>query len=76
MLTERGSEAPEGRPADGANGALLARIQKQLSATRPPVSTRRCPCCGAPLRAGQRLTTIHGTSVHARCATRKNALEE
>lgn len=69
MLKDRGSASPNGRPADGAHSMLLTRIQKQMSATKPQVSARRCPCCGAPLRAGQRLTTIHGTSVHARCAS-------
>ncbi len=75
MLKDRGTATPDGRPANGAHGALLTRIQQQLARSTPPVSTRRCPCCGAPLRTGQRLTTIHGTSVHARCATRTSALD-
>jgi hypothetical protein len=69
MLKDRSTATPSGRHVD-ADGALLTRIQKDLAAARPATTTRRCPCCGGPIRAGQRLTTIYGTSVHARCATR------
>jgi hypothetical protein len=69
MVKYRSTATPEGRPAE-AHGTLLIRIQKELAATRPATITRRCPCCGGPIRTGQRLTTIHGTSVHARCASR------
>jgi hypothetical protein len=48
----------------------MTRIQEGLAQGFPRTRSRRCPCCGGPIRAGQRLTTIHGTSVHARCATR------
>ena len=29
---------------------------------------RVCVLCGRPLRAGQRLLRVHGTTVHARCS--------
>lgn len=52
---------------------LLSRIQDGLApANRPGTSMRRCPCCGQAIRAGQRITTIHGTSVHARCASTRS----
>jgi hypothetical protein len=37
--------------------ALLPRV------TRP----RRCVLCGGPLRTGQHMLRVHGTTVHARC---------
>jgi hypothetical protein len=56
---------------DSAQETLLSRIQSGLAtASGPGSGTRRCPCCGRPLRAGQLITTIHGTSVHVRCASR------
>jgi len=66
MSQERGGAAHDGRSA-GAHEALLTRIQDGLATTHG-TGTRRCPCCGRPIRAGQHITTIHGTSVHVRCA--------
>jgi hypothetical protein len=70
MLQDRSDAASNGRSADAKRGTLLTRIQEGLA---PPDSrgpkARRCPCCGRAIRAGQRVTTIHGTSVHARCAS-------
>lgn len=28
---------------------------------------RICILCGGPLRAGQRMVRVHGTTIHARC---------
>ena len=70
MLESRSEATSDGRSADDARGALLTRIKEGLAEHAPRAKARRCPCCGGPIRAGQRLTTIHGTSVHARCATR------
>jgi hypothetical protein len=70
MVEHRSAAATDGRSAGGMDGALLMRVQDGL-ATAHGAGTRkrRCPCCGQPIRAGQRLTTIHGTSVHVRCAS-------
>lgn len=72
-MLEYGSDAPaEGRTTAGTHGTLLTRIQDGLaSGTSLGTRARRCPCCGAPIRAGQRLAKIHGTSVHARCASKR-----
>lgn len=68
----RSATTSDGRITGGTRDALLTRIQEGLAtATGPGTKARRCPCCGGAIRAGQRLTTIHGTSVHARCATRQ-----
>ena len=67
MLEDRSAATEDGRPASSAKVALLHRVQEGLARTRPAM--RRCPCCGQPLRTGQRITTIHGTRVHARCAS-------
>ena len=70
MLTDRSAAASDGRFAGDTHGTLLSRVQAGLApADSPATETRRCPCCGDVIRAGQRLTTIHGTSVHARCAS-------
>jgi len=44
------------------------------SIVRPPseqagTCVRLCVLCGAPLRVGQRLLRVHGTTVHARCTS-------
>jgi hypothetical protein len=70
MLEHPDAATSDGRVAGDARAALLTRIQEGLAEHGPRAKARRCPCCGAPIRAGQRLTSIHGTSVHARCATR------
>lgn len=72
-MLEYGSDATaEGRTTGSTHSALLTRIKDGLaSGTSPGTRARRCPCCGGPIRAGQRLTTIHGTSVHARCASKR-----
>ena len=73
MLEYRKTAAADGRTAQPPHEALLTRIQDGLSdGERPFTRSRRCPCCGEPMRAGQRLTMIHGTSVHARCATKRD----
>jgi len=66
MLEDRSAATQDGRLASSAPAALLHRVQEGLTRTTP--GTRRCPCCGQPLRTGQRITTIHGTGVHVRCA--------
>ena len=69
MLQDRSEAASDGRSAE-AKRTLLTRIQEGLApADSPGTKARRCPCCGGAIRAGQRVTTIHGTSVHARCAS-------
>ena len=35
---------------------------------RPAARVRLCVLCGGPLRAGQRITRIQGSTVHARCS--------
>ena len=71
-MLELGSDATDERRTTGSKHALLTRIQDGLASSGSPgPRARRCPCCGGPIRAGQRLTTIHGTSVHARCASKR-----
>lgn len=50
----------------GSNSALLARARAQLAALRG-TNVRVCPLCREPIRGGQELERMHGTTVHARC---------
>ena len=69
MLEDRSAAALDSRSVGATDSALLTRIQDQLAGTRGTgTRTRRCPCCGKPIRTGQLVTRIHGTSVHVRCA--------
>jgi hypothetical protein len=72
MLEDRSAATQGGRPISSAEAALLDRVQKELAEARPTTGVRRCPCCGKPLRTGQRITTIHGTSVHVHCASTRS----
>jgi hypothetical protein len=73
MSQEQRGAALNGRPMVGARDALLTRIQDGLAATgRRGTGTRRCPCCAQPIRTGQPITAIHGTSVHVRCASARS----
>jgi hypothetical protein len=72
MLEDRSAATQGARPISSAHRALLNRIQEGLAEARPTAGTRRCPCCGKPLRTGQRITTIHGTSVHVHCASTRS----
>ena len=72
MLEDRSATTREGRPSSSAHRALLDRVQEGLAEAHPTTGTRRCPCCGKPLRTGQRITTIHGTSVHVHCASTRS----
>jgi hypothetical protein len=72
MLEDRSAAPREGRLTSSTNGSLLHRVQEGLTGTSSGTSTRRCPCCGQMLRTGQRITTIHGTSVHVRCASTRS----
>ncbi len=67
MVTDRGGAPAAGHSATGERGALLTRIQDELATTHA-TRARRCPCCGRPIRAGQRTTTIYGTTVHVLCS--------
>jgi len=70
MLKDRSEAISDGRSAGGKHGKLLTRIQEGLAPDDSRgAKARRCPCCGTAIRAGQRVTTIHGTSVHAHCAS-------
>ncbi len=71
MVEQPRSATVPGRPT-GRRSALLTRIQDEIT-TSPGAGTRRCPCCGGPIRAGQRVTSIYGTSVHVRCASGREA---
>jgi hypothetical protein len=72
MLEDRSAATQEGRLTSSAKVTLLHRVQEGLTGARSTTGTRRCPCCGEPLRTGQRITTIHGTSVHIRCASTRS----
>ncbi|HWC26608.1 MAG TPA: hypothetical protein VG474_08505 [Solirubrobacteraceae bacterium] len=72
MLEDRIRTAPDGRPAKGKHRTQLARIQEALAKHAAAARSRRCPCCGKPIRATQRVTTIHGTSVHVHCASKRS----
>jgi hypothetical protein len=69
MLEERWTGPRDGRTAAGAQDTVLSGLEDALLMEyRPATRTRHCPCCARPIRAGQPVTTIHGTSVHVRCA--------
>jgi hypothetical protein len=68
MLEERRNRPPDGRSGKRAQESLLAGLEDALLMEyRPATRVRHCPCCARPIRAGQPITTIHGTSVHVRC---------
>jgi hypothetical protein len=69
--TQRGAASPSlDRRLAVPPGAPLT---DEASADAPvPVGlrpTRICVLCGHPLRAGQRMLRIQGTTIHARCST-------
>jgi hypothetical protein len=47
----------------GTSSADVAELDRQ-----PVARVRLCVLCGSPLRAGQRITRIQGSTVHARCS--------
>jgi hypothetical protein len=67
-------EAPTALPASldayapaPASTSLIAdadSVQTRLAATR------LCVLCGRPLRAGQHMLRVHGSTIHARCSSR------
>lgn len=59
-----GSAAASTSTARSGRGTLLTRVHDELTGGR---GGRRCPRCGQPIRAGQRVTAIFGTSVHVGC---------
>jgi hypothetical protein len=68
-----GGMPPASPPSsDAALRALApaaARIADVDGLLRPGARRARvCVLCGRPLRAGQRLLRVHGTTVHARCS--------
>lgn len=58
--------AQDERLADALEAARLSRVQDELSGARH-TTTRCCPRCGRPIRAGQPVTRVYGTAVHRRC---------
>jgi hypothetical protein len=58
------------RPRDHADVSTAAPIADELlSASAGRV--RLCVLCGGPLRAGQHMIRVHGSTIHARCSTAK-----
>ena len=52
-----------------ASPPAAARMADVDGLPRPGARRPRvCVLCGRPLRAGQRLLRVHGTTVHARCS--------
>lgn len=52
-----------------AQAPATASIAQADELIRPnAIPARRCILCGHPLRAGQHLLRVHGTTVHARCS--------
>jgi hypothetical protein len=59
-----------------AAAALTARVRSPQPpspvVTRPPAARltgpRVCILCGGPLRGGQPMLRVHGTTIHARCS--------
>ncbi len=50
--------------------AQLSQVPLDRPVTPPAPSSDRvriCILCGGPLRAGQRMVRVHGTTIHARC---------
>jgi hypothetical protein len=54
-----GVRSPAASPIDDADGLMPASAAK----------TRLCVLCGEPLRAGQRLLRVHGSTIHSRCTS-------
>lgn len=52
-------EPGERTPAPGAVAGV--------SPAARPANTRLCALCGEPLRAGQHLIRVHGSTIHTRC---------
>ena len=71
---ERSPQSPRERLARhlaSAPSSADVRLHVDTPAAGPtPMSgprIRMCVLCGEPLRAGQHILRIHGTTVHARC---------
>jgi hypothetical protein len=63
------ASAPSPDAALRAVPPAAARIAGVDGLRRPGARRARvCILCGHPLRAGQRLLRVHGTTVHARCS--------
>jgi len=63
-VTSMGSDARRDRGR--VDGGLPNNVPAVLTARRG--ADRRCALCGEALRAAQRLTLVHGSAVHERCA--------
>ncbi len=74
---DRQDEQPEfteqhARPRHDADIAMPAPIAGELlSASAGRV--RLCILCGGPLRAGQHMIRVHGSTIHARCSSAKRS---
>jgi hypothetical protein len=60
---------PARRPASPATRAVIHPLPTIASRSLPAKAgrTRLCILCGHPLRAGQSMLRIHGSTIHARC---------
>lgn len=66
--------APTAPPAS-LDAPATARSAMQRIADADILQTRRaatrlCVLCGRPLRAGQSMLRVHGSTIHARCSSR------
>jgi hypothetical protein len=58
------------RPRDHADTSTPALIAGELLSASAG-KARLCILCGGPLRAGQHMIRLHGSTIHARCSTTK-----
>jgi hypothetical protein len=59
------------RDAAGGERALAATLIADAATLTQATAarTRLCVLCGGPLRAGQRILRVHGSTIHARCTS-------
>jgi hypothetical protein len=72
---DRQDEQPEhveepARPPDHVDAPASAPVAGELLAASAG-RVRLCVLCGGPLRAGQHLIRVHGSTIHACCSTTK-----
>jgi hypothetical protein len=65
LAPPRGRAAPQ--PADLSAAPVIADTDGLLQTAN--ARTRLCILCGRPLRSGQHMLRVHGSTIHARCSS-------
>jgi hypothetical protein len=62
------TRAPASAEASLSTHSPAAALIADADSLQPnSVRTRLCVLCGRPLRAGQHILRVHGSTIHARC---------